>query len=139
MAPLPQKVRDIMTANPRSVPPSAPVSAAYSLMIEGGFRHVVVVDGQRVAGMLSDRDILRAMPPPSTATVADQGRFFASEVRALMTAPALSLRPDEPITTAVDLMVNEHISALPVTDTEGRLLGVVTLVDLARLLRRALS
>ena len=122
-----------MTQHPRTVAPAAHVSEAYSLMTEGNFRHVVVVDDGRVVGMVSDRDILRAMPPPSRGSSVEQGRFANSEVRSLMSQPALTLSPDDPIETAVDLMLAEHISALAVVDEERRLLGVVTMVDVARL------
>jgi acetoin utilization protein AcuB len=133
MSPLPRRVRDIMTQHPRSVAPASHVSDAYSLMLEGGFRHVVVVEDDRVVGMLSDRDILKAMPPPSKASSAEQGKFANSEVQSIMTSPALCLQPDEPIEAAADMMLAEHISALPVVDEGHRLLGVITLVDLARL------
>jgi acetoin utilization protein AcuB len=133
MAPLPRRVRDIMTQNPRTVAPGAHVSEAYSLMTEGGFRHVMVVEDGRVVGMLSDRDILRAMPPPSKSSSAEQGRFANSQVRSIMSQPAMSLPPEDPIENAVDMMLAEHISALAVVDASEKLLGVVTLVDVARL------
>jgi len=121
-----------MTSNPRTVSPDATVADAYQLMTEGGFRHLAVVEEGRAVGMLSDRDILRHMPPPSKVTRAEQGRFAAEPVRTIMSQPVLSVGSGEPIETAVDLMLTEHVSALAVTDGEGRLCGVITLSDLSR-------
>lgn len=132
--PVPRRVRDIMTVEPQSVRPSTPIAEAYTLMIQGGFRHlVVVVEGGEVVGMVSDRDILQNMPPPSRESSVEQGRFANEPVMSLMSQPALTIAPDEPIETAVDVMLAEQISALVVTTAQKRLLGVVTAVDLAKL------
>lgn len=134
MPPIPRRVRDIMTRDVRTIEPGTPVGEAYGLMLEHGFRHLVVVDHGKVVGMLSDRDVLKHMPPPSRASAAEQGRFASTPVRKMMSATVFSIEGAEPIETAVDLMLAEHISALVVTDPAERLEGVVTLVDLAKLL-----
>lgn len=130
---IPRRVRDIMTRSVKTVTPSTHVTEAYSMMLEGGFRHLGVLEGGKVVGIVSDRDILKHMPPPSRLSAPDAGRFVNSEVRALMTAPALTVRGEELIETATDLMLSEHIGALLVTDVERNLQGIVTLVDVARL------
>jgi acetoin utilization protein AcuB len=130
--PIPRRVRDLMSQQPKTVTPATQVLEAVSLMTEGGFRHLVVVEGGAVVGMLSDRDILRQMPPPHRASPAEQGKFSTDEVRVLMTRPAITIGLDEPIEAAVDVMLAEHIGALPVIDAAQRLVGVITLVDLAR-------
>ncbi len=137
--PVPRKVKEIMTANPRTVAPTATVSDAYSLMIEGGFRHVVVVDGEKLVGVLSDRDVLQHMPPPGQTSIAAQGRFALAQVGELMNRRALSISGDDAIEDAVEMMLEGNISALVVSDGARQVAGIVTLVDFARLLGRLLK
>ncbi|MBL8951570.1 MAG: CBS domain-containing protein [Myxococcaceae bacterium] len=130
--PIPRRIRDLMTPSPKTVTPATTVGDAYLLMTEGNFRHLPVVADGRVVGMLSDRDIFRHMPPPAAQNTPDHGRFVNQPVGTLMSRPVLSVSPDEPIETAADVMLTEHVSALAVTGADGRLVGVVTLSDLAR-------
>ena len=59
------KVGDWMTRTPETIEPDDTTAHAAVLMDHGGFRHLPVVEGPRVVGMLSIRDILRsALPPP---------------------------------------------------------------------------
>src|SRR4051812_41049141 len=102
---IPRRVRDIMTRSVKTVSPSTHITEAYSMMLEGGFRHLVVLEDEKVVGIVSDRDILKHMPPPSRSSATEAGRFVNSEVRTLMTHPALSVRGEELIETATDLML----------------------------------
>ena len=52
------KLADVMTADPRTIPPDRPIGLALLMMYEGGFRHVPVVEGGRPVGMVSARDAL---------------------------------------------------------------------------------
>jgi CBS domain-containing protein len=62
------QVRDVMTANPRTIAPDRPFGHALHLMHEGGFRHVPVVEGERPIGVVSARD---ALGPELEAFVAE--------------------------------------------------------------------
>ena len=53
-------------------------------------------------------------------------------VKDIMSSPALSVSSDSPITQAIELMLTKHISGLPVLDTQGRLVGIVTEGDFLR-------
>ncbi len=134
-----RRVGDIMTTQPKTVAPNTHVSDAYSLMIEGGFRHLVVMEGAQLVGVISDRDILKHMPPPGQASIAAQGKFALSEVRELMSRPALSVSADDPIEDAIEMMLEENISALVVSTASNPAAGIVTLVDFARLLGQILK
>lgn len=129
---LPRRVRDIMTKSPKCVSPTTHLADAYSLMIEGHFRHLVVIENDKAVGIVSDRDVLRHMPPPLASEPAAVGRFVHSEVSGIMSHPPLTVTGDDAIENAVDMMLTEHISALVVTDEKGRAVGIVTLVDMAR-------
>jgi CBS domain-containing protein len=52
-------VRDWMTAHPDTAPPTATIGEAAAMMVHGGYRHVPIVDGDHVIGIVSIRDLLR--------------------------------------------------------------------------------
>ncbi|MHB8873311.1 MAG: CBS domain-containing protein [Myxococcaceae bacterium] len=138
--PLPRQVRDVMVRSPRTVAPDVGVLAPFEQMLEGGFRHVPVVDGERLVGMLSDRDIMKHMPPPSLqpADLPAHARFAHMKVSEIMAQPALSVLETDSLDVAVELMLVNQISAVVVTDANERLVGIVTLVDVARVLLKVL-
>jgi CBS domain-containing protein len=129
----PRRVRDVMARTPRTAPPSTTLAAAYELMMEGGFRHLPVVDDRgHVIGMLSDRDVLAAMPPPgaSPELLAASAELTRRPVTAAM-ADAVTVQEDDALEVAIELMIANRVSALAVTDPRDRLCGIVTLVDVA--------
>ena len=131
---LPRKVKDVMVRNPSTVAPDEGVLKPFEQMLEGGFRHVPVVENGQLLGMLSDRDIMKHMPPPSVDAVdlPAHGRFVTLKVSEIMARPALTVLETDSLEVAVELMLVNQISAVVVTDDADRLTGIVTLVDVAR-------
>lgn len=130
----PHRVRDIMARSPRTATLETTLAEAYELLVEGGFRHLPVVDRSgRLAGMLSDRDLLAAMPPPgaSPALVAAAAEFSRRTVGDVMAHAVLAVSEDESLEVAIELLIANRVSALAVTGTGERLSGIVTLVDVA--------
>jgi len=106
-------------------------TTAWALMKVRRFRHLPVVDDRgRIVGIVSDRDLTRV---PFTPT--DSGRAVPTgmPVERIMTAAVISVRPDDDITEAARLMWEHKIGALPVVDN-GRLVGILTEIDLLRML-----
>ena len=66
-------VREFMTANPETLPPDAPVTFAINKMDVGGYRHIPVVQGERMLGVISARDVIRHLVRHSREQVAPQG------------------------------------------------------------------
>ncbi len=133
------RVGDVMTRAPRTVPATATVLEAYELMSSGGFRHLPVVDGARPIGILSDRDILQRMPSLASGRLdpTSHGLFVQRPVGELMTAQPLVVGEAEPLDSAVELMLDNQVSALLVAE-DDTLRGIVTTVDIARTLQRFL-
>ena len=104
-----------MSPDPVSTVPGATAAAAGRVMHTYGIRHLPVVMKGRVVGMLSDRDVRSALP----------GR----QVGDVMSAPPQTASPDDTIEAAARLMLSRHISALPVVDFDGRLVGMITTTD----------
>jgi acetoin utilization protein AcuB len=120
------RVQDVMTTEVRTISPTSPAADAWELMRRGGFHHVVVTRGSRVAGMLSDRDA--------------GGRQGASvrrnrTVEELMTKAVVTVTPTTTIRRAANLMRGRSIGCLVVTDRQ-RVVGIVTVADLLELLGR---
>ncbi len=97
-------------------------------------RHLPVVDEGMLVGMVSQRDVLRLLrsdldPASSTRAETEAGRKFVAEV---MTREIISVSRDTPIEEAARLIVQHRFGCLPVVDDEGRLLGIVTDIDLLR-------
>lgn len=133
-APAPPRIRDLMARNPRTAPASASIVDVFELMVEGGFRHVPIVEGGRAIGIVSDRDVLKNMPPPSTnpAQLGQHAAFATRPAREIMSRDPICLSEDEPLETAVELMIVNQVSSVLALDGAGALTGVVTLVDVAR-------
>lgn len=118
------KVADIMTPAAITVPKSTMVSHAEQTMRESDIRHLPVVDSEgHLLGILSDRDVLRAF---------EKSRDKAVPVSDVMTEDVLTVRPETRACEATALMLDRKIGALPVVDTEMRVVGVVTETDFLR-------
>ena len=103
------------------VPPSAAVADALELLDANAIRHLPVVDGGRVVGVLSDRDLRMAViGHPDETAVSD-----------VMTEDPLTVAPDAPVENAARLLVERNIGCLPVVD-DGELVGILTGSDLLR-------
>ncbi len=132
------RVDDVMTRNPRTVTAGASLLAAYECMSEGNFRHLPVVDGRKAVGILSDRDVLRHMPPLSRAPFdrAAHGDFLKRAVVEIMTQGPLSVPEGTSLEVAVELMLVNQVSAVLVVDDAEALRGILTMVDAAGVLLR---
>ncbi len=127
-------VRDIMTRHVETASPEETVLDARDRFRDGGFRHLPVVDGERLLGVVSDRDVLRAAGPSLGATEFDDdgGPGVDRTLREIMTRDVVTADPTMSVDEAADTMLRMDVSALPVVD-EGRLVGIVTTADVLRL------
>ena len=117
------KVRDLMTRDVHVARPEDTLQAVARRMADGDFGFVPVADGERLVGTLTDRDIaIRAVASGATST-ATVGEFISRN--------ALTVRDDEDIKAALDLMASRQIRRIPVIDKNGRLVGVISLGDLS--------
>ena len=109
-----------------SVTPETPLLEALALMEERGEGALAVTEGNRVVGILSERDCARKVllegRPPALTTVAD-----------IMTRPACSVTANKSVRECVDLMIRRNIRHLPVLFGQY-LVGCVSLRDLVRFL-----
>ncbi|HMD46283.1 MAG TPA: CBS domain-containing protein, partial [Acidimicrobiales bacterium] len=114
-------VGDLMSTPPVTCPPDTSLAHAALVMQEAGIGSVVVVQGAKVVGILTERDVLRAAGVQADAA--------AEPVRLWMTAHPDVLGPDEEAGAAWSSLTHHHYRHLPVVD-DGALVGVVSVRDL---------
>jgi acetoin utilization protein AcuB len=133
-------VRDVMHSKVTVISPGTTVPEAVRLAQLRGIRHLPVVENGEIAGMVSDRDLKRAMPSAATVLEAHELRYLLERlpVSEIMTRAVITTGPMFPVEEAARLMVAERISALPVTEG-GRLVGIVTETDVLDLFVRAMG
>lgn len=126
------KVRDWMSPDPVSLAPDATVAEARQHMEAQGFRHLPVVDDDRLIGIVSDRDVaigteaLRdAVRRHDVVTLLDDER----PLEAVMSGSPHVIGPDADVSEAARVLVSRRISALPVVDGDAQLVGIITSVD----------
>jgi acetoin utilization protein AcuB len=121
---------------PVTVPPDAALDVAAALMERCRLRHLPVAVAGRLLGMVSDRDVKRALGgsrprlrrDPAGPLVDRREPMIVSDV---MSRPALSVPPDTAMATVARVMIAEKISSLPVV-RDDRLVGLITETDLLR-------
>lgn len=111
-------VRAIMSLNVIKVAPTVEASKASDLAVARHVEHLVVMQGAEVKGVVCTCDLWDATRAP---------------VSAVMSSPAVTLRDNATVGEAATLVVRSGVGCLPVLDDHGKLVGVVTRGDLARI------
>jgi acetoin utilization protein AcuB len=126
-------VRDLMTPSPITTGPETPVLEARQVMIEKRIRHLLVVEGSKLLGIITDRDIRLNLPSPATSLSVWEINYLLARmtVASAMTESVVIVSPDHDAKAAAALLLDHKIGALPVVDG-GRLLGIITETDLLR-------
>jgi len=102
------------------------------------FHHLLVVESGKLIGVVSDRDLLKAISP-NIGTIAATDRDEATlnkKVYQVMTRKPITLRPHDPIGNAVELFNTQRISCVPIVDREFRPVGILTWRDILRAIVR---
>jgi CBS domain-containing protein len=118
------KVSEVMTRDVETVRPDQPVQEAASFMLQADAGSIPVIDGGRLIGMITDRDI-------AVRGVA-KGYGPETPVRELMTDDLVVVRIDDNVDDAASKMSDAQVRRLPVIDQDERLCGIVSLGDLSR-------
>lgn len=149
------QVQDVMTRDPIWVPPHMGVKDLLRLMSDRRIGGVPVVEGERVIGVVSESDLIfreARLHPPRLVSILDailpvEGigrleeelrRAVGVTARDVMSQPAITVSPTSSLEEAATRMVDEDIDRLPVVDSEGRLVGMLTRHDIVRALANRL-
>jgi CBS domain-containing protein len=114
-----------MTQRPRAVTPQTPLNEVAQVMENDDVGAVPIVDGDRLVGIVTDRDIVvRAI-----AQGKDPKGMPAAEVSS---SELVTVHPDDDLSDALELMARHQVRRLAVTAEDERLVGVVSQADVAR-------
>jgi CBS domain-containing protein len=134
------RVRDIMTPAPKQVKLGTSLAEVARLLLSSTFTGVPVVDGEnRPVGVISQGDLIyKAGMPMRLGLLAESDREKVSAILAnlaprqaqeVMTQPAVTIEQDKWVTDAVNLMLKKQVKRLPVIDADGRLVGILSRLD----------
>jgi CBS domain-containing protein len=126
-----EPVNRLMTEAVLSIGAEEPAGEVLRLFREYPVHHLPVVEDRRVIGLLSAADLLklRAMIPRGVAS-AEKYLNDRTKVRALIARPAVTIAQHETVERAAELMASNGIHSLPVVDSKGHLVGILTTTDI---------
>jgi CBS domain-containing protein len=118
------KVRDVMTGRPFTVSPDTPISEVAEVMEREDIGSVPVLEGDQLAGMITDRDIV-------VRAIAKGKDPRGMPVREAWTRDVLAVRQDDDLSDAMNAMASYQVRRMPVVDDDNRLVGVIAQADIA--------
>lgn len=117
-------IRDLMTSDVETVRPDQTARDAASFMLSADTGSIPVCEGDRVIGMITDRDIaIRGVA---------EGKGPECSVRELMSDDIICAREEDDIQSVANMMAEAQVRRLPVLDGNDQLIGMISLGDLAR-------
>jgi len=127
------KVQDLMTISCITAPPTMPVLEARPPMLEKRIRHLLVTDGPKLVGIVTDRDIRLNLPSPATSLSVWEINYLLARmtVGSVMSKDVVTIGSGADAREAAQMLLDHRIGALPVVD-RGRLVGIITETDLLR-------
>ena len=121
---MPQKISEVMSRDVQTVTPESTAQEAAGFMLSADAGAIPVTEGERVIGMITDRDI-------AVRGVA-QGRGPETPVRDLMTSGAITAREDDDVEAVAIIMSDEQVRRVAIVGDDDRLVGIVSLADVSR-------
>ncbi len=131
------EINEIMQRDVAALDPSSSLLDAVDLMHERGIRHVPLIRAGEVVGIISDRDVRCYMSDifeqlQEKTAGAYKKSLALSQV---MQSKPLAVDPSSDVLDVIDMMLENKVGAVVVSDSRGRIQGIVSYEDLLRLLR----
>jgi CBS domain-containing protein len=120
-----KKISDAMTSNPCAIDADKPVAYAAKMMKDEDVGFAPIVEGDRLVGALTDRDI-------AVKVVAEGKDPQTTLVREVASTDVLMVEPDQDLDEALQLMASHQVRRLPVVEQGRKLVGVVAQADVAQ-------
>ena len=131
------QVKDLMTAKVFTVTPNDLIDRVFFLIHYEKLRHLPVVEKGKVVGIISDRDMYKALGPKSNSKVIEANsdntelHVVVKKVRHIMKRGIITVTPTTLASEAASLMTEHRIGALPVIEKE-KLVGILTSTDILK-------
>jgi len=147
LRPLPadRHVKEIMTKDPVSVREDQPVLSAWEKMLSQNIKALPVIDeNKRVVGVITHEDVMeraglnarlavaQRLDEASLAAAMEILRRSQQTVKDVMSQPPITIHHDDPVGMAAEWLVKHSITRLPVIDDKGKLVGMVSRLDVLR-------
>ena len=122
---MPDTIRDVMTHDPRTLESSSSVVEAARAMRDEDCGLIPIVEGDRLVGTISDRDIaMRVVAEGKAADAVHVGEIASREL--------VTIDPQQDLDEAIRLMAKHQVRRLPVVEEDGKLIGIVAQADVAK-------
>ena len=120
-----ESIRDVMTKDPQSLESGASVMEAARLMRDEDAGIIPVVEGEKLVGTVTDRDI-------AVRVVAEGKSPESVTVGEIASRDLVTIDPQQELSEALRLMARHQVRRLPVVEEDGKLVGIVAQADIAR-------
>ena len=118
-----RRCREIMTSSVRTANREMSLAEVARLMRDGDMGALPVVEGERLVGIVTDRDIVvRAIA---------EGKDFSTPIGDVMTTEIYSVKPDDFVFEAIRLMGDKQVRRVPIINEAGALVGIIAMADVA--------
>jgi len=119
-----KRITDLMTPNPRTIDQDRPVTDAAKMMRDEDVGLAPIVDGDRLVGTVTDRDI-------AIRIVAEGKDPQTTKAIDIASRELITIDPQQDLDEALKLMARHQVRRLPVVEEDGKLVGVVAQADIA--------
>ena len=127
------RIREVMTARVHTLELDDFVYQAARLFEREHFHHAVICERGKIQGVISDRDILKALSPFLGQSSLERPQDLATtrrRIHQIMTRRLVTIHVDQTTVEAARKMLDERVSCLPVVDDKGALVGITSMRDL---------
>jgi CBS domain-containing protein len=118
-----KSIQDVMTSDPTTVEPGTPAQEAARLMKTEDTGIIPIVDGERLVGVITDRDL--------ALQIVGEGRDAGTTVGEIASKDLVTVDPQQGLEEAARLMADHQVRRLPVCEEDGRLVGILSQKDVA--------
>jgi acetoin utilization protein AcuB len=128
------KVDQIMTTKIVTVEMDDSLSVVRDIFAHAPFHHLLVVDAGKLYGIISDRDLFKALSPAlgTAAETAKDSACLHKKAHQIMSRNPITLAVGANIYTAIDIFVNKAISCIPVLDAGNKPVGIISWRDILK-------
>ncbi|HNV85796.1 MAG TPA: CBS domain-containing protein [Candidatus Omnitrophota bacterium] len=135
-------LKDVMIANPVTLNIDEPFFKIAQIFQEKGIRHLPIVNSQNeIVGVMSQRDFNRITSPRKNEKgeyVYDMDKLAKYILEQYIIQEVITLQPEDTVEKAVELMAEKKLGCVPIVDGKRRVVGIVTAIDMLKLLLKIL-
>lgn len=124
-------ISEVMTSKPNTCDVRDSLESVRDLLLRESIHHVPILEGKRLVGIISSRDLVRVYRQSrSDDVVGDEADADGPSVATTMQTSLITMRADEKVDRAIDLLADGAIHSVLVLDAGGELVGIATNNDL---------